>query len=340
MRSPTFEKWLVAAFAAMALIGFWRVFSTAAESGDAFPELSSMRADKKGSLAYYLSLADLPGLDVRRNFEPIQTWKPSGTTILILGESSAAWHEPPQTEFDEAERLAKLGNRVVIGLRYEERAPRFVEHTMRIQDRWGVSIRENKRVVWFDIKDPKWTAAIGKTAVERGFGTGSIALIANCEEFMNASLRDHRDTPLLAWAARSSSGRVVFDEAHLGTVASGSLMGLIRRFRLEWALLVFILAGALYAWRGSSALLPPQPAEPPPPGHLGARAGLAGLLRRNVAPSNLAAFLGQLFEQGLRYQPGIGPTRAQSVRTALPATAPADWPALWGRIHNIIRERK
>jgi len=359
---PTRPKWpaiVLAASLAAAATGFWRMYTLAAADGAAFPEYSSLRSDKQGALAFYLSLSELPGMHVRRNFEPVQSWKPTGATLLFLGELSGTWMEAPLEEFDAAERLAKAGNRVVIVLRYSRRPiiakpakdpdrPKLVKPA----DRWGISIREitvSKQrnappLLVLDAQDSNWSpGAYSKilekeelVAAERRFESGSVAIIASGTAFLNVSLRDKRDTSLLAWAAQSSQGRIVFDEAHLGTTTSGSVAGLIRRFRLEWTLAVFILAGLLFVWRQSSPLLPPRPPEPPKPSPAGAQTGLAGLLRRNTSEAALPALLSGLFDQGIRFQPAITGPRAAAVRQLLSGPKP-DWAILWSRLHRTLR---
>jgi hypothetical protein len=85
-------------------------------------------------------------------------------------------------------------------------------------------------------------------------------LIGTSYPLTNEALREARDT---AWlnAVFGDAPRIVFDETHLGSVESGTIMGLARRFRLQGVLAVAIACALLFIWQ-SSAPFPPERSSP------------------------------------------------------------------------------
>lgn len=85
------------------------------ESGDIYPEYSSLRADPLGTMAFYESLASLPGISVERDFRPDDRL-PEGqhTTYLHLAAHSYDWVWQPADLFKEMENFAVGGGRLVI----------------------------------------------------------------------------------------------------------------------------------------------------------------------------------------------------------------------------------
>jgi len=190
-------------------------------------------------------------------------------------------------------KLARQGNRVVLALM--PRVWASDEALERIEKAWGVKIQnagtKDAREIhfsassqWAVLRDDREDADV----IERSFGPGSLVLVASSTVFTNGALADSPDTSLLVSVIGASEG-TVFDEAHLGVVESGSVMGLLRAFHLQSLLLGLLLPAALLVWKYSTSF-PPAPRSGPQRME-GRRSfsGLVALLRRNLSPADLAA---------------------------------------------------
>jgi hypothetical protein len=128
------------------------------------------------------------------------------------------------------------------------------------------------------------------TAIERAEGKGSVILLADNSAFANQEIVDSgaEGFPLISTAIGPNS-RVIFDEQHFGITQSGSVVGLVRRFRLTGMALGLALCAALFIWRNVTSFPPPDtaPAAVHRSGRT-SRSGLLTLLRRHVPPGELA----------------------------------------------------
>lgn len=108
---------LMAGFA----FGLVRLFALRADVGDLYPPYSSLRRDPQGTAVLFESLKSLPGVTVRRNFEPLDSVAVEGpATLLVLGVSGGGFpgRFHPGVLFD---RLESRGGRLVIAF-----APRTI----------------------------------------------------------------------------------------------------------------------------------------------------------------------------------------------------------------------
>jgi hypothetical protein len=164
----------------------------------------------------------------------------------------------------------------------------------------------HKTALYFDTKlsDPeaKWRTLAsdpsdhGAEAVERTFGNGTIVLVADTYPLSNEGLREARDAALIARIAGPAT-RITFDENHFGVSETGSVTKLMRRYRLQGAVVILIVAAALFLWRSGSSLLPPRESHMKSPGvpasgqdAIAGRDsldGLAALLHRGVPEKQL-----------------------------------------------------
>ena len=137
----------------------------------------------------------------------------------------------------------------------------------------------------------------GAEAVERTFGKGTIVLVADTYPLSNEGLREARDTTLIARIAGSAT-RITFDENHFGVSETGSVTKLMRRYRLQGAVVILIVAAALFLWRSASTLLPPRELHTKSPGSVPASSrdaiagrdsleGMVALLHRGVPEKQL-----------------------------------------------------
>jgi hypothetical protein len=276
-----------AAFAA----GMLHLFRGEFASGDAYPEYSSLRAGPEGAKLLFDGLTRLPGLRVERSYIPVGFFSASGATIFELGVSPG--------DFDDAddllsplEKLARLGNRIVVGFHY---APVSELKVAALRDTWGVRCEFDPgkspahRFYFAEAKGWKVLENAGTKllAVDRAFGTGSVALFAESETFDNVSMAAARRIGLVSDAVGSNS-RVVFDEDHFGIEESGSVAGLARRYRLTGLALGLALFAALFFWKNVAGFPPPAPPAAASLAGRTSQAGLITLLRRHIRPAELA----------------------------------------------------
>jgi hypothetical protein len=126
--------------------------------------------------------------------------------------------------------------------------------------------------------------------VERRFGAGSVALVADSYPVSNEALFKARSAGLLAWLL--GSGReAIFDEAHLGIAERPGVATLMRRYRLHGLVFSLMAVAGLFVWKNASGLVPP-PAEPPGEGGpiiagRDSASGFVNLVRRSVAPAEI-----------------------------------------------------
>ncbi|HEV3332347.1 MAG TPA: hypothetical protein VG096_15260 [Bryobacteraceae bacterium] len=276
--------------------GILQLFRSQFAAGNFYPEYSSLRTDAKGAKLLFDSLSRVPGLNVTRNYLPLDYF-PGKAALLLLGLNPEALdHEFLQ----HAEALARRGNRVVVALSYqassqgEEQAGGKAKDKSPLEEVWHVQL-----VV--DPKEPRhplslaapseWAVrdSLGSRviAIERAFDAGNVLLVAESGDFSNESTiaADHLDR---VSTAIGSQVRVAFDEAHFGIAESGSVVGLVRRFRLVGLTLGLVIVGALALLKNASAFPPPGAARGPAQ-YTGRTSfeGLVALLRRHVRAKDL-----------------------------------------------------
>ena len=200
-----------------------------------------------------------------------------------------------QEFIDGVDRLAAHGNRIVLSMAETAILPKNAEPLLKS---WKVKFG-------FDPKSPRdfrlyFAEATGwKTidqegtkplAIERAAGKGSVVLFADSSDFANSTLADEDDADFaLISTAIGPATHVVFDEQHFGITQTGSVVGLMRRFRLTGMALGFAMCAALFIWRNVTAFPPPDPVLQKT-GAAGrtSRSGLLTLLRRHIPASELA----------------------------------------------------
>ena len=342
-----------------------RIATLPLESGEAYPAYSSLRADPRGTLALYESLAALGELRVTRNFQPLPKLKSTPATLLLLGEpyrQAATWSEE---ELKFYESLADQGARLVIAFLPEppETSARKQAGSRKlipaIISRWhlaaetyhGTDEEAEKagsmpRDTWayFDPADKSGWRVLetndqdDPTLIERDFGKGQIVLLTESYPLSNEGLRAGRNVDLIELLAGSNQ-QIVFDESHLGVANTGSVGALIRRYRLTGAFAVMLLLGLLFLWKNSTSLIP-RAAEPEVSVALGADAqsGLINLLKRSVSVDRVAQ---TCWERWIDTRALGRPISDQRVALAARELSAANLSlvAIYKNIHDILTEK-
>ena len=158
--------------------------------------------------------------------------------------------------------------------------------------------RKPERMEWhspgvFTAPEDPWHAVFlrGTNAVvmERSWGAGTLVLATDSFPLSNEALRRSRSTPWLAWVV-GSSGRVVFDETHLGVREQAGFASLAREYRLHLFGACLVVLAALFMWQGATSFaLPIEETGERAEWVTGRDAadGCVSLLRRNVLPSEV-----------------------------------------------------
>jgi hypothetical protein len=283
--------------------GLMRLFGVQFASGSVYPEYSSLRSDPTGSKLLFESLARMPGIAAVRSFGPLEFTEETNATIVLLGLGT----QIPNLE--TMERAAGRGNRIVVAFNAESvsRAPRAGALEKLWHVRLGVDLdKKHVHHLYFaEAKEWRVLDRVGEKllAIERGFGKGTVVLLAESDSFSNESAAAADQLELVS-AALGDHSRMVFDEQHFGISESGSIVGMARRFRLGGLGFGLALCAALFIWRNASQF--PPPASTPPVEAFAGRTSLSGLLtllRRHIPPSELPAVCWREWQAGNRHAP-------------------------------------
>jgi len=322
------------ALAVVFLGGLVALFTADFAGGEVYPEYSTLRADPDGAKLLFESLTRLPGLTVTRNFMPVQNLAANGSTVVLLG----------LRELDpaELEKLAKRGNRVVAALREDWRPE--PKESGEIFKQWQVRIavdqeKDHTDRLYFSQAQgwrPMERSGEKLLAIERGFGHGTVVLLAASGDFSNGSAVALDRLPQVT-AALGSNMDIVFDESHLGIAESGSVVGLARRFRMMGLAAGLAIVAALFIWRNSSSF--PDVGQASRPVSFAGRtsaSGLLTLLRKNLAPRELTAACWQEWLAGRRRE--FSPERVERAQQI--ARDLADRPLEAAReIHAVLHSK-
>ena len=283
---------------------FVQMQSLTSAAGNSYPLYSSLRSDPLGAKALHDALAETGEYQVSRSYKPVRAERAPNALILRLGMTSIAWSLSGGKP-EGWEKMALAGARVVVALHGSmpdekpSKGMRSIEARLQIH-LYGRTIKAGQTTepvtknseLGLRIDDPIWSCLLngeqGCLVAERTYGKGSVVLTTRPYLLSNEGLRTSRDAVLLA-AILGTPQMIIFDEESLGIEESGSLMGLLRRYRLTAALCVLLAWGVLFIWRGSSSLLPHRPSGVSMLAGRGSVAGLTNLLRRSISEKQLIA---------------------------------------------------
>jgi uncharacterized protein DUF4350 len=285
--------WLAAIGLGIALIwGLDQVALAPLETGEVYPPYSSLRSDPQGTKALYESL-DASGLAVERLYKERTVLENRGDALFVLGVDPIGWSAVKAKTLEEYEKLVERGGRLVIAFVPVRRTTMSLDK-LPVEERWNIRLRyrradanslpRHETELYFEA-GPQWR--IDARIAERAFGEGTIVLVTDCFPLSNQGLRDTRDVDLITKLV-GPSHRIIFDENHFGVSESGSVTKLMRKYRLEGAVAVLALVGALFVWRSASSFLPPR--ETSTTAAVTGRDsmdGMTSLLHRGVPEKNL-----------------------------------------------------
>lgn len=287
--------------------GLEQVAFTPLQTGEVYPPFSSLRADPLGAKALYESLAALPGIDVDRLYKQREKLESPRDAMFVLGVDPVAWSALDTKTLDEYAKLVHDGGRLVIAF-LPVRTPPTLPKVQPVEWHWHIELRYHPgdddyttngiphTTTLYFVPGPGWRplasfrGARGRssyTAVEKSFGNGTIVLVADTYPLSNEGLREAPD-PALISRIDGSATRITFDENHFGVSETGSVTKLMRRYRLQGAVAILIVAAALFLWRSASSLLPPRDS---PIGSLDTPASGRGAIAGRDSLEGLAALL-------------------------------------------------
>jgi len=287
--------WARVALGLLAMGFGWAILDLAGaayERGDVYPEWSSLRADADGTKLLHDSLRRLPGWRVERHFGADAKIPAEAGAVLFLNQDPRALKNLTKT----AERLAGGGARVVVGVPGRRVSLRKGQKTETDAQEWlgirfepqssgeYVGQRYVETTRWQPVvKDAAWK--LGDGYAERPLGKGSVVVLSG-EELQSGALRERPNGERLL-RLLGPGRRVTFVESALGVSEKGGIVSLMRRAGWGPAVLLLLVATALYLWRSLVPVLPERAdavtrAEPG-----GGAAAMAQLLRKHVSPGDL-----------------------------------------------------
>jgi hypothetical protein len=286
-----FGTLMLCALAIVFAIGLFQIFRIRLVTGDLYPEWSSLRSDPDGTRVLFDSLAATGRVLSVRKYKPLAQSPERNATILFLGYSPTSLMDASNSDLDGFEQSARSGNRLVFAMNPEQWSrPPKQEADSPLAKKWGVAIgrvpsNPDDDIKLFFAKAGDWTQDViekGRPLViERNFGSGSIVLTASSNVFANENLASDRNSALLV-RLFGGSARVVFDESHLGVQETGSVLGLVHKYRLDGALWGLLAVAVVFVWNHAAGFPPPEPRHATATIGHDSRTGLAQLLRRQI----------------------------------------------------------
>ena len=101
----------------LVLAAFGWLFTVRLGGGDVYPEYSSLRADALGTRALYEGLAQLPGMQVERDYRPLSQLGVRARLIVLPGLRWQDWQSIPANVLEKLNAAVRNGARVVLAFR-------------------------------------------------------------------------------------------------------------------------------------------------------------------------------------------------------------------------------
>ena len=252
-----------------------------------YPPYSSLQAGPGGAKLLFEALAKTGRVQVSRDYLPMGEAKLTGAAVFYLGVTPDALRAAPTDVLSKFEHIATSGNRLIIGIA-GGKTPVKWSASPALQKRWGIRVSDDGTLA---AKDPAaWHRPPGTESLERSFGMGSIVLLPHAERLNNESLARSASARALAAQLVGNKPIVVFEEAHLGIIESGSIAGLARHYRLQGLMAGLLLVITLFIWN-RMWVFPPASALEESSGSAvvasDARLMFTSLLARHIGPQRL-----------------------------------------------------
>ena len=303
MPSP---KWAMRILVAVLLAGLFAGLTVMSRSSshDAFPMYSSRRTGPMGASILYEVLSRSAPTD--RNYLPQNQFRPKQATVFYLGISPVTLAHASGATLSDYEEIAKAGNRVVLGITSgqvsfgavvitEDGNPDSQSKDL-YNKRWDIRVvvsrnPSDKSITGFDVQPgANWSRVSEAGVWSRSFGKGSVLLVTNANRLTNEPLAREQEAQELVPLLAGGSHVIVFDESHLGIAESGSIAGLLRRYRLIGLVAGLLVFAALFFWR-NAVRFPPAPATEREAETVvvgsGSQDMLAGLLETHIGSDQL-----------------------------------------------------
>jgi hypothetical protein len=185
--------------------------------------------------------------------------------------------------------------------------------------------------------------------VERRFGSGSIALMADAYHLSNEALVNERHPGLIAWLMGKRT-HVIFDESHFGITKGVGIANLAKKYHLQGLFLGILVLAGLFIWKNAVPLVPPEKArnasafDPPASGEDYTQ-GLVSLLKRNIPESRILALCFDEFRKSRFCARRLEKDKTDRIESILDAQQPAgpnaqDPVKAYQAICRILSERK
>ncbi len=300
-------------------------------AGETYPTYSSLRADPLGAKALHDSLVESGDYQVSRSYKPAESLQGTRATVLSLWYGSGQWEFTSVKKHEPWEMMAAEGARAVVGIHGFVSTKKMSQDPPPIEARLGVHLDAPAKTkpegtvklqtgFTLALIDPVWSCLLstedGCLAAERPLGNGTLVLLTKPYLLSNEGLSKERDAVLIAKILGEQSKEIIFNEADLGIEETGSLMGLVRRYRLAPALGVLLGLAALFIWRGSASLAPAHEAAKNTIEGRGSVAGLTNLLRRTIPEKQLIAVCIEEWKKAKTVLAGYQVTRLERVEKA------------------------
>ena len=270
---------------ALLMAGLVRVARFTSLTG--YPSYSSLQSGPTGTKLLFQALQQTRKVNLSRDYLPTGDAKFHGAAVLYLGMSADSLRLASDDLLSELERIARSGNRLIIGVLRNESEVKMRE-TPPIGKRWGIRFLRQGAIA--SEAANAWHSSPETGALERPFGPGEILLLPNSERLNNENIAKDAKARALVPALIGKNSSIVFEEAQLGVVERGSIAGLARRYHLQGLLAGLLAVVALFIWN-RSVPFPPPPALEEEASRVVAGSDtedmLAYLLSRHIAPESL-----------------------------------------------------
>jgi hypothetical protein len=250
-----------------------------------YPAYSSLHSGPEGTKLLFEALAATGKVEMIRDYLPAGEATLRNAAVFYLGITPDALVNSQNGFFAGLEGVAKTGNRLILGI--TDQKLKMGQRSGAIEKRWGIRVTKEAGIVPVDAH--AWRALADTGGFERSFGAGTIVLLPQVGRLSNENLARNPSSRALAASLLGTRKRVVFEEAHLGVVETGSIAGLARHYHLQGLAAGLLLVAVLFVWNRSWVFPPPSryQAEDSTVMASDSRLTLVGLMSRHIRPESL-----------------------------------------------------